>query len=140
MNLRIGRSRRGFSLQEPWVAVVIVVVLALAALVSLRRMGVESRVRIVVQRNLAMLADSQKEHHRRFGTWATRLGPAFDSASVRMIPDSGALITITRADSLGWTASGTHPRLSGRRSTCYIFGGGGDHDPRLKEPGKPLCL
>ena len=139
MNLRIAGNRRGFSLQDPWLAVVAVVVLAAAAFVLLRALGVESRVRISVQRNLAVLADSQAAHKRRFGTWARRLGGEMDSASVRMIPDSGAIITITNADSAGWTASATHPALHGRRSTCYVFGGGAAHDPKLVKAGEPRC-
>lgn len=140
MLLHPARGRRGFSLSDPWVAIVIVVVLAVGAFVMLRRMGVESKLRIIVQRNLAVLADSQQAHRRRFGRWAERLGPVNDSAAVRMIPDSGAVIVITRADSLGWTATGTHPRLNGRRSRCYIYGGGGPHEERLTKPNEPNCF
>jgi hypothetical protein len=123
----------------PWVAVVVVCVLAAIALVTLRALAVTSRKRLDVQRNLAFLADSQAEHHRRFGTYAPALGDAFDSLTVRLRPDSGTIIRVTSADSNGWTATGTHPVLHGRNSNCYIFGGAITHDPRLLHAGEPRC-
>lgn len=124
---------------EPWVAVVIVAVLALILLVVLRNIGVTSRRRLDVQRNLAMLADSQAEHKRRFGTFAAAMGGSWDSATVRLRPDSGTVITIERADSAGWIASATHPGLRGRNSTCHIFGGVIAHDAKLLRAGDPRC-
>ena len=126
-------------MREPWVALVIVIVLALIALVVLRRVGRDSRARFAVERNLAMLADSQTVHRRRYGSYAARGGNLSDPTTVRILADSGAVLTITHADSIGWSASGTHPALHGRNSTCYIYGGNVSHDPRLVKPAEPRC-
>jgi type II secretory pathway pseudopilin PulG len=138
MNLRNAPGRRGLSLTDPLVTVVIVVLLALAAMFLLRRMGNRSQLRLIVQRNLAALADSQTTHRNRYRTYASRIGPAWDSITARLVPDSGAIISITHADSTGWAAAGTHPGL-GSRDACFIYGGDAAHDPRLTQAKEPRC-
>lgn len=133
-------GRRGFAISDPWVTVVIVAVLAVVAMVVLRRVGSESRHRVRVQRNLAVLADSQDAFKRRNAVFAPAFGSVSGPGVVAFVPDSGALVTITHADSLGWAATATHPALKGRQSTCYIYGGGtAPHDPKLRRPNEPRC-
>ena len=116
-------------MQQPWFALAIVVVLAAGAFVLLRRIGRDSRLRIAVMHSLAMIADGQTFYHRRHGIYATTLD---------VIPDSGTTVTITHADSSGWTAEAMHPAIL-RINHCYIYGGTIAHDPRLREPNEPVC-
>jgi len=133
-------GRRGFSMREPWIPVVIVVILSAIAMVTLRRIGSESKVRIAVMHSLAILADSQDSYRRRHGTWATHLAPPAGEGSISLVTDQGSVVTLVHADSLGWYATATHPRLQGRQRTCYIFvGDNTPHDPRLTHPREPLC-
>lgn len=139
MNLRLAPGRRGFTTQEPWIPLVIVVLLAVIAFGTLKHLGRVSRVRFGVERDLAMLADAQTAHHHRYGSYASRIGSLADSGTVGMVADSGAVVTVTHGDSAGWSASGTHPALHGRNSTCYIYAGNVAHDPRLVTPDEPRC-
>ena len=121
---------RGFTTQEPWIPLVIVIVLAMVAFVTLKRIGRESRLRVAVQHTLFTLSVSEREHHARRGTY---------SDTITVLPDSNAIITITHADSAGWLAEGSHPFLGRGTKKCYIYGGRVAHDPRIARPDEPVC-
>lgn len=115
-------GRRGFSLQEPRVTLVIVLLLAVAAFGLLRMYGRQARLRTALERDLGLLSLAQTDHHRRFGFYARRFGPAESDNTVLLVPGTGNVITIERADSAAWSASGTHPALR-HHLTCAIRGG-----------------
>ena len=129
----------GFTTQEPWIPILIVIILAMIAFVTLRGIGRESRMRIAVLHSLAMIADAQETYHRAHRVYAGSVGPNDAPGAITVVPDSGALLTITHADSNGWAAEGTHPVLSRGSRKCYIFGGTAPHDPRLRQPAEPVC-
>ncbi len=122
---------------SPRSSLLIVIGLAAVLLVSLREIGRRARQRFEVERNLASLASAQGEHHRRWHVYASKLGDRGDSATIMMFPDSGVIVTIDQADSSGWSAVGTHPRLG---KVCRIYGGTAPHDPRITKPGDPACF
>jgi hypothetical protein len=130
---------RRISAREPWFPLLIVIVLALFAFVTLRRIGRESRLRIAVLHSLAMVADAEEAYHVSHHTYAGTLGGAGVSGAISVLPDSGAMITIVHADSTGWTAEGAHPALGHGTRRCHIYGGNAPHDPRLRTPGEPDC-
>ena len=121
---------RGFTTQEPWIPLVIVIVLAMVAFVTLKRIGRESRLRVAVQHTLFTLSVSEREYHARHHTY---------SDTLTVLPDSNVIITITHADSAGWTAEGMHPFLGRGTKKCYIYGGRVAHDQRIARPDEPVC-
>jgi len=110
----------------------LVILLAVAAFVLLRRAGRDSRLRTGVMHSLAMLSEQQDAHRQQFGNFAVRIAPEPGPDAVTLTSDSNAVVTITHADSLGWAAMATNPGLIRPPRTCYIWGGGtAPHDPRL---------
>ena len=126
-------------MSDPWVALMTVIVLAVVAFVVLRRLGGETRLRTATMHSLAILADSQNAHHRRYGTWAAHIGRRPGRDTIALVADSGAVIGIARADSLGWEGIGTHPGVTSGARTCFIFGGM-PGDTRLTRPDEPKCF
>ena len=116
-----------------------VIILAVAALVVLRRMSYQSRLRIAVMHSLSVLADSQSAHRRRYGRWASAIGPRPGPDTITIALDSGAAVGILRADSTGWEGVGSHPLIQGGARLCMIFGGL-PRDSRLTRENEPRCF
>jgi hypothetical protein len=133
-------SRRGLSVRDPIVTLALVIFLAAASFVILRRLGSSSRLRVELLHSLSDLNDAQTGFHRRHGHYAAHVGEVEGDSTIRFIDPNDAQLVITHVDSLGWTATAFNPRVATEPKSCYVYGGGiTPHDPRLNDPGVAKC-
>jgi len=134
------RARAGFTTSEPWIPLLMVVILAAVAFVSFRRTAHAARQRAILEHGLDLVAQGQREYLRFNHVYAGRFGPRMADGVARAEPDTVLAITIVHADSTGWAAVGTIPTLTGRRSHCGIFGGTGPPpNPEVTRPDTVDC-
>ncbi len=131
-------DRRGFTLRDPWALLALVILLALAAFFLFRRIGTDTRLRATVLHSLAILADSQAAYHRRHGVYAARIADAPAEGAVGVHPDAGVVLTMVLADSLWWSARGSHHAIAWAPRACSAYGGA-PRDPALRHPNHPTC-
>ncbi|HEY0969634.1 MAG TPA: prepilin-type N-terminal cleavage/methylation domain-containing protein [Gemmatimonadales bacterium] len=107
-------TRRGFTLVELLVVVVILGILAAFAIGAV----LQSRSRsfgAALHSDLRNLAAAQEGHLAEKGTYAT------DLTQLPVHASPGVTLVVTSGDSVGWGATATHP--AAMQPTCAIFHG-----------------
>ena len=104
-----------------------------------RRLGGNNRLLFELLHSMSDLAEEQTAFHQSHGYYAAHVGLTRGDSTIALADSFGATLVITHADSLGWTATGFNPGITGGVRQCYVFGGRVEHDPTLLDPGVPRC-
>jgi type IV pilus assembly protein PilA len=114
VTIRRPRSRRGLTIIE--LLVVLVVIGILAAIAIVRWQDSRGRaVDVALQADLRNLVAAQEAHVQTAGAYTADLS----RLSFRSSP--GVTVRVTAADSAGWAATASHPRA--RVTACAVYAG-----------------
>jgi prepilin-type N-terminal cleavage/methylation domain-containing protein len=127
------RTRRGVTLIE--LAVVIVVIGIIAAIALPRFLRVRERAYLsAIESDLRSFATQQELYHDRHQEYAGSLSLLQD-----FMPTSGVTISITAAQAEGWAATGGHSGLASRQCGLYYGTATAASAPPATQPGVIAC-
>jgi prepilin-type N-terminal cleavage/methylation domain-containing protein len=107
------RGRRGFSLIELFVVLVVIGILVGLSIPRLHQFKHQFYL-------TAMISDLRNLAATEEGYWSTGDSYTSDFSALRFNVSQGVWVTFVQADSLGWSATATH---DGDTSTCAIYYG-----------------
>ncbi len=136
-------GRRGFSVQENWAPVALIVLLVIGVVLSVVRFRGATADRRTTIAYLSSMRDAQRAFFAQHHHYARRLEQlASDSAIGLPIAPVNEYVRIESADSAGWSATAYGIGQSGPNAgvLCGVFEGGA-RPPLdfLKRPGEPTC-
>ena len=108
------RQARGFTLIELLIVVVIIGILAAIAIPKFQETKGKSYA-ASLKSDLRNLSSAQEDYFYYHETYAT------DLSNVNFKPSPGVVLTISEADSRGWSATTTHPAAA--PLTCAVYYG-----------------
>lgn len=121
--------RRGFTLVE--ILVVVLIIGILAAIAVPRFSGTKERAYIAqMKSDLRNLLTAQEAYHSDQGSYTVATGNLSYATSV------GVTVTMTAGDSTGWSATASHTATA---RTCGIFIGTAAVPAGAANPGEPGC-
>lgn len=127
------RTRRGVTLIE--LAVVIVIIGVLAAIAIPRFWRVRERAYLsAIESDMRSFATQQELYHDRHQEYAGSVPLLHDFK-----PSSGVTISITAAETEGWAATGTHSGLASRQCGLYYGTATAASAPPAAQPGVIAC-
>jgi len=112
--MRTSRQARGFTLIELLIVVVIIGILAAIAIPKFTETKGKAYASSL-KSDLKNLSSVQEDYFYYNEQYAAGMG------ALTFSPSSGVILTITEADSRGWSATATHP--SAAPLTCAVFYG-----------------
>jgi type IV pilus assembly protein PilA len=106
-------GRRGFTLIE--ILIVVLIIGILAAIAIPRFGGAKERAHLAAMRSdLRNLITAEEAYHATTATYTTNL------AAMQVTPSAGVTLTVAAADSAGWSATASHTATT---RTCGLFVG-----------------
>ena len=123
-------NKRGFTLIEILIALVIVGILAAIAIPTFATTTAKADI-ASVQSDLRNLATAQEDYYYQHATYA----PSY--ALLNVTPSPGVLVTIVEAGASGWSATAVHPAAV--PVTCAAFYGSATPVPPATAQGKIAC-
>jgi prepilin-type N-terminal cleavage/methylation domain-containing protein len=115
--IRSPRTRRGFTLVELMIAIIVIAILALIAIPRFRT-AQEKAWQASLRSDLKNLANSQELFYRDGNLYAS------DLSMIGTETSDGVTVTIHEASNVGWSATAEHQAMPGEK--CGIFQGKAD--------------
>lgn len=130
--------RKGFTLIEVLVVIVVMGILAAVAVPAFR--GTNKAVLASMRSDLRDLVIAQGEFFRQGQHYASAIGATQTTTQVTFVPSPNSAITLSSVTSTGWAAEVTNPTIEGTITRCGIFVGSGQApNGAVKAEGAPAC-
>ena len=125
-------KRRGFTLIE--LMVVVVIISILVAMAMSRYEGFrENAYQSTVQNDLRVLGSYQEEYHAENFQYASNV------TDLDMVQSEGVSLTVTESSGVGWAATGEHLSLVGEQCGYYFGQASASNASPATTPGVVTC-
>jgi prepilin-type N-terminal cleavage/methylation domain-containing protein len=133
------QNRRGFTLIEILIVIVIIGILAAIAIPKFAN-SKDRAVLASLKSDLRNLMTAQETYFGDNQTYAPAIGPAPAAGVVAFQPSENNVLTLSTVTSSGWAGEATNPALKGSITKCGVYiGAGTPPNAAVKSEGALAC-
>lgn len=122
-------NTRGFTSQEPYLPIAILLILVAIAIPGFSRARRELRLRQAMRADLEAVVGAQSRYFARHHGYAARLTAAPTESSLTLPLRASNRVSIGRADSTGWAATVSNDSVTRGERHCGVYVGSDRYAP-----------